>query len=209
VTRYAKSERAALVDTLEAVGPDAPTLCTGWTTRDLAAHLLLRERHPVAAAGILVSPLAGYAERRQKSIARRDFAKLLAELRHPPLWSPTSNPLADEAFNLLEMYIHHEDVRRAQPGWRPRAIDPGLSGALWNVVRRTGRLALRRFRAAVVIDAPEHERISAGAGGPEVCVRGKPEELAIFLSGRQAAADVTLTGPDELTERLRTAKLGV
>jgi len=209
VTRYAKSERAALADTLEAIGPDAPTLCTGWATRDLAAHILVRERYPIAAAGIMVSPLAGYGEARRKSVAKRDFAQLLAQLRNPPLWSPTSNPVVDEAFNLLEMYIHHEDVRRAQPGWRPRAIDPGMSEALWNVVRRTSRLALRRFRAAVVIDAPGHDRVSAGTGGTEVCLRGKPEELAMFLSGRQAAADVTLTGPDELTERLRTAKLGV
>jgi uncharacterized protein (TIGR03085 family) len=209
VTRYAKSERAALADTLEAVGPDAPTLCTGWAARDLAAHLLLRERYPVAAAGIMVGPLAGYAERRQKSIARRDFTELLTQLRNPPVWSPTSNPLVDEMFNVLEMYIHHEDVRRAQPGWRPRAVDPGLSDSLWSVIRRTSRLALRRFPAAVVIDAPGHERISAGAGGTEVCLRGKPEELAIFLTGRQQAADVTLSGPDELVERLRTAKLGL
>jgi uncharacterized protein (TIGR03085 family) len=209
VTRYAKTERAALADTLEAVGPDAPTLCTGWAARDLVAHLLLRERDPVAAAGILISPLAGYAERRQKAIARRDFADLLAQLRHPPLWSPTSNPLTDEALNLQEMYIHHEDVRRAQPDWRPRAIDPGLSEALWSVIKRTARLSLRRFPAAVVVEAPGHDRVAAGAGGPEVRVSGKPEELAMFLSGRQAVADVTLSGPDELMERLRTAKLGV
>ena len=209
MTRYAKSERAALADTLEAMGPDAPTLCTGWTTRDLAAHLLLRERHPIASAGIVVGPLAGYAARRQKAIANRDYAALLTDLRNPPVWSPTSNPLMDEALNVMEMYIHHEDVRRAQPGWRPRGIDPGLSEALWTVVRRTSRLALRRFPAAVVIDAPGHERISAGAGGPEVSITGKPEELAIFLSGRQQAADVALAGPDDLVERLRSAKLGV
>jgi uncharacterized protein (TIGR03085 family) len=209
VTRYAKSERAALADSLKAVGPDAPTLCTGWTARDLTAHLLLRERHPIAAVGIVVGPLAGYAERRQKAIASRDYADLLKELRNPPVWSPTSNPLTDETFNVMEMYIHHEDVRRVQPGWRPRAIDPGLSEALWTVVRRTSRLALRRFPAALVIDAPGHERISAGAGGPEVSLTGKPEELAIFLSGRQQAADVALSGPDELVERLRSAKLGV
>jgi uncharacterized protein (TIGR03085 family) len=161
VTRYAKAERAALADSLDAVGPDAPTLCTGWTARDLAAHLLLRERHPIAAAGIVIGPLAGYAERRRKAIATRDYAALLTDLRHPPVWSPTSNPLTDEAINLLEMYIHHEDVLRAQPGWRPRAIDPGMSESLWGVVRRTGRLALRRFPAAVVIDAPGHERFSA------------------------------------------------
>jgi len=209
VTRYAKAERAALADSLDAVGPDAPTLCTGWTARDLAAHLLLRERHPIAAAGIVIGPLAGYAERRRKAIATRDYPALLTDLRHPPVWSPTSNPLTDEAINLLEMYIHHEDVLRAQPGWRPRTIDPGMSESLWGVVRRTGRLALRRFPAAVVIDAPGHERISAGVGGPEVSITGKPEELAIFLSGRQLSADVALSGPDDLVERLRSAKLGV
>jgi hypothetical protein len=33
--------------------------------------------------------------------------------------------------------------------------------------------------------------------------------LLLFLMGRQAHARVDLTGPDELTERLRTARLGV
>ena len=47
----ASRERAALVTTMRAVGPDAPTLCGDWTTRDLAAHLVLRERRPDAAPG--------------------------------------------------------------------------------------------------------------------------------------------------------------
>jgi uncharacterized protein (TIGR03085 family) len=228
VTRYAKVERAALADTLAAVGPDAATLCEGWATRDLVAHLLVRERDPLSAAGILLKPLAGHLERRQKSIAARDYATLLDQLRHPPVWSPTSNPLVDEAVNTLEMFVHHEDVRRAQPGWRPRAIDPGLSEALWTTVRRTSRLALRRFPAAVVIEkaepgatgggrastgggraSPGGDRVSAGTGGTEVCLRGRPAELAMFLTGRQSVADVTLAGPDDLIDRLRTAKLGV
>jgi uncharacterized protein (TIGR03085 family) len=215
VTRYAKVERAALVDTLEAVGPAAPTLCEGWATRDLAAHLLVRERHPLSAAGIMIKPLAGHTERLQKSIAARDYASLLDKLRHPPVWSPTSNPLVDEATNTLEMFVHHEDVLRAQPGWRRRAIDPGLSEALWKTVRRTSRLALRRFPAAVVIEkvtpgaAGETDRVSVGAGGTEVCLSGRPAELAMFLTGRQTVADVTLSGPDELIDRLRKARLGV
>src|SRR5262249_52743320 len=36
-------ERAELCDLLDELGPDAPTLLDGWTTRDLAAHLVLRE----------------------------------------------------------------------------------------------------------------------------------------------------------------------
>jgi uncharacterized protein (TIGR03085 family) len=209
VTKYAKAERAALADTFLAVGAEAPTLCAGWATRDLLAHLLLRERHPVAASGVLLKPMKGYTERRQQSIARRDYAALVAQLRKPPMWSPVSNPLTDELANTLEMYVHHEDVRRAQPNWRPRAIDPGLESALWNTVRRTSRLTLRKFPAALVIESPDHGRVSAGTGGREISLRGRPGELAMFLTGRQQVAEVALTGPDELVERLRNARLGV
>lgn len=209
MTRYAKSERAALADTMLAVGPDAPTLCTGWATRDLLAHLLLRERSPIGASGIMLKPMQGYTERRQEAIARRDYATNVALFRKPPMWSPVSNRLTDELANTQEMYVHHEDVRRAQPGWRPRAVDPGLETTLWNNARRLSRFALRKFPAALVIEAPGHGRASAGKGGREVLLSGKPGELAMFLTGRQQAADVALTGPDELVERLRNARLGV
>jgi len=208
VTRYARIERRALADAIDAAGPDAPTLCAGWTARDLAAHVVLRERDPVAAAGLVVKPLAGWTATRQRGIAKRDFAELVGQLRRPPLWSTISNPLLDETFNLLEMYIHHEDVRRAQPRWRPRALDPGLEEALWHRLRSTATLVLRRFPAAVVLEWPDHGRASAGAGGPELKVRGRPGELAMFQSGRQAVADVTLTGPDELVAKLKRARLG-
>src|SRR5882762_622635 len=36
-------ERRELCDLFLELGPDAPTLCEGWTTLDLAAHLVLRE----------------------------------------------------------------------------------------------------------------------------------------------------------------------
>jgi hypothetical protein len=35
-------ERAQLSDLFDELGPQAPTLLTPWTTRDLAAHLVLR-----------------------------------------------------------------------------------------------------------------------------------------------------------------------
>jgi len=209
VTRYARREREALAETLLAAGPDAPTLCAGWTTRDLTAHILLREREPLPAAGILIKPLRGWAKSRQDRIAARDWTKLIDQLRKPPAWSPISNSLTDEAINPLEMYIHHEDVRRAQPGWKARAIDPGLAAKLWARVRGTPRLILRKFPAAIVIESPDYGRVAAGAGGPEVSLRGAPGELALFLTGRQAVADVTLAGPDELVERLRNARLGI
>src|SRR5258708_22606003 len=60
---YASDERAALCALLKETGPDAPTLCEGWRTNDLAAHLVLRERRPDAAAGLMGGPLAGHTRR--------------------------------------------------------------------------------------------------------------------------------------------------
>src|ERR1700743_2358756 len=59
VVTYARDERLALCALLDRTGPDAPTLCEGWRTGDLAAHLVLREHRPDAAVGIMGGPLAG------------------------------------------------------------------------------------------------------------------------------------------------------
>ncbi len=45
-------ERAQLANLLAELGPDAPTLLPPWTTRDVAAHLVLRERDPLAGPGL-------------------------------------------------------------------------------------------------------------------------------------------------------------
>jgi uncharacterized protein (TIGR03085 family) len=59
----AQLERSRLCDLFLEVGPDQPTLCEGWTTADLAAHLVIRERRPDAAPGILVGgKLAEHSE---------------------------------------------------------------------------------------------------------------------------------------------------
>ena len=41
----------------------------------------------------------------------------------------------DEAVNGAELFIHHEDVRRGEPGWEPRGADETRDGALWALVR--------------------------------------------------------------------------
>jgi uncharacterized protein (TIGR03085 family) len=211
VTRinFAQAERAALGDLLTELGPDRPTLCEGWTTRDLAAHLVVRDRRPDAAAGILVKPLAGHMERVRRAAAGRPYDELLALLRKAPAWSFAALGPLDRAVNTLEFFIHHEDVRRAQPDWQPRALSRAHDRALWTVIPPSARLALRRFPAGVRIEAPGHGHGRAGRGEPVVTVTGSPGELALFLSGRQRAARVEVTGPDELTGKLREARLGV
>src|ERR1700733_6055540 len=108
----AQRERSALVDTFRQVGPDAPTLCAGWTTRDLAAHLVVRERRPDASAGQMIPPLAGHGEHVRLQMAARPYEEIIRALRAPRWWSPVANPLSDELFNGMEFFIHHEDVRR-------------------------------------------------------------------------------------------------
>ena len=56
---FSASERTQLAKLLLEVGPDAPTLCGDWTTRDLAIHLYLRENRPDAAAGMFIGPVKG------------------------------------------------------------------------------------------------------------------------------------------------------
>src|SRR5437868_4661783 len=97
--RFARDERATLAETLLAAGPDAPTLCAGWTTRDLAAHLVLRERKPLAAAGIVLKPFAGLNKRVQDRLAAGDYAALVATFRVPSPFGPARIGAVDEAMN--------------------------------------------------------------------------------------------------------------
>ncbi|GAB3142241.1 TIGR03085 family metal-binding protein [Micromonospora sonneratiae] len=202
--RYARSERQAFADLLLALGPDAPTINEGWAARDLAAHLVVRERRPDAAAGILLRPLRGHAERVRSAMATRPFPELVELVRRPPWWSPVSNPLLDELTNTMEFFIHHEDLRRAQPDWRPRELSPGLAAALWRRIPVLARLTLRRFPGSVLVRAPGHGELSVGTSGESVQLIGPPGELAMFVFGRQRVARVELVGSTALVEKLRT-----
>lgn len=206
--RYARAEREALADLMLELGPDAPTVNEGWTTRDLAAHLLVRERRPDAAGGILLPPLRGYGETVRRRVAAGPYADLVARVRRPPLWSPVSNPLTDELVNGLEFFIHHEDVRRAQAGWLPRDLPARQQAALWKRVAVLARVALRRFPADLLIQAPGYGERGVGRGGERLRVVGAPGELVLFISGRQRVARVQVDGPAEPAERLRAASLG-
>src|SRR3954465_12882993 len=107
---WARSERHALCDLLIRTGPDAPTLCQGWTTGDLAAHLLMRERRPDAAPGIVVPLLGGHTARVPRRIARdTSFPRLVELLRQgPPAWSPFALPGVEGSANMVEYFVHHE-----------------------------------------------------------------------------------------------------
>jgi uncharacterized protein (TIGR03085 family) len=203
---YAAAERAELADLLIKVGPEAPTLCEGWNARDLAAHLVVRATRADVVGGIAIRALAGPLRRVQSSVAARPWETLVAQVRRRPWWA--FGPL-DEAANRTEYFVHHEDVRRAQPDWRPRPLPADHAAALWSDVRMRARLVLRRTPATVTVAAPGHDARTGGRGGPAVTISGGPGELLLFLFGRQAHARVELTGPEEITARMRTARFGI
>ncbi|HEU4348402.1 MAG TPA: TIGR03085 family metal-binding protein [Actinoplanes sp.] len=209
MTDYARRERSELADLLLRVGPGAPTLCVGWTTRDLAAHLVVRERRPDASLAIVVPSLAGHGEHLRKRKAAEPYERVVAEVRNPPWWSPVSNPVSDGLFNTLEFFIHHEDVRRGTPGWEPRVLDTGEQKAIWNAVRFAARMGLRRLHMPVLLRAPGFGEVRVGGDVPQATMTAEPSELALFASGRQRAAKVDIDAPAETAEALRTAKLRI
>jgi uncharacterized protein (TIGR03085 family) len=206
---FARTERAALCDLLATVGPDEATLCEGWTTRDLAAHLVVRDRRPDAAAGIVMPLLSAHGERVRKAAAARDYQTLVEQVRRPPRASMAGIGPLDRLTNTAEFFIHHEDVRRAAPDWSPRDLPDGLAAALYGQVRATAGLRLRRFPARITIVCPGREPVTAGRGPGELTLTGDAGELTMFLAGRQRAARVTVAGPQDLADRLRRARLGV
>jgi len=182
--QIADAERRDLADLFLRLGPDEPTLCGDWTTRDLLAHLVLRERRLDAAPGILIPPLAGWTERVQDSIARGDFGELVGTLRSgPPVWSPLALPPL-RAVDVQEYFIHHEDVRRAQSGWSPRPPDEARDRVIWRMVGLLGRLTYRSSPVAVTLRRPDGTEQAVRSGPRTVILTGEPGELLLHAAGR-------------------------
>lgn len=202
----ARRERAALVDTMRGVGPDAPTLCEGWKTRDLAAHLVIREYRPDAAPGILIPFFASYTAKVQQEVAGRDWEELLDKVASgPPLYSPFK--LLDPVANVAEMFIHHEDVRRAQPDWTERVLEQDLVAALRRTLPLMARLTLAKIPARVALRTPEGKTVLTAGHGPAVTVTGLPEELLLFAVGREAR--VEFAGDAAAVQAVRDAPKGL
>jgi len=215
---YAHGERTALCALLDETGPGAPTLCEGWRTVDLAAHLVMRERRPDAAAGLMGGPLAGHTRRVTQMLASRTpFPHLVRLIRSgPPALSIYRLRGMEERFNLVEFFVHHEDVRRAADGWQPRDLPGGLSDALWQRLL-AGKLVFRRSPVGVELARDDltasggqrQVRMTARARTPVVTVTGHPAELILWALGRTGAARVRLDGNSDAVRRLSTARRGL
>ncbi len=211
--RLARAERATLCDLLAAVGPDAPTLCEGWTTALLAAHLVVRERRPDVGPGLVVGGAAArHTARVTARLAERaPFGQLVERLRAgPPGWvRPVDGPM-----NLVEFAVHHEDVRRSVDRWTARSDIGPLQDALWPFQRSGARMRTRALRHLdLSIARPGGAPVAVRRPGPAssgrpVLVTGEPLELSLFFFGRRDHALVELTGDAEGVAEVRSAPMG-
>jgi uncharacterized protein (TIGR03083 family) len=214
-----KDERTRLVSYLESLPEaawDKPTLCEGWTVRDLVAHLIGN------AADIVAQNLdgAGSPEYNQRQLDERSDcspAELLREWAEAgPALEAAIEALDDALWNapylelgtvgealqrlVEDIWVHAQDIR-IPLGDEP-SIGPGLDAALDVVARelstRCARLAPGVGSVRITTDQSVRE-VAAGDAGVAVEVTGDPIAIALAATGRipldsaQADGEVTVT----------------
>lgn len=209
MTSLARTERSELCDLLGEVGPEAPTLCEGWRAVDLAAHLAVRERRQDAAVGVVVKPLAARLDRIRRGYRDLPWPRLVELIRTgPPPWSAFAIPGLDAAANTIEYFVHHEDIRRAQPGWEPRELSDEQQETLWRRLRTMSRILLRGVPVGIALRRPDGAIWRAHGGTSYVTIAGLPSELVLYAFGRTDQARVELLGEERDVAELAGTRLG-
>ena len=173
----------------------------------MAAHLVLRENSLKAFGLVVPGYLAKKLAKATKKLAqKKPFEELVDKVRSGP---PFYLKRFDEAMNLFEFFVHHEDVRRGVSGFTPRTDINDLEDALWAKQERFSKLLVRGLKDVdLKLLSSSGETIYLGGGGKPVVLEGKPSELALFLFGRRDSSEVKLTGDSEAINEVNTGKLG-
>jgi len=204
---WAEHERAALADVLEKLGPQAPTLCEGWQTQDLASHCYVRERRPDASLGVLpLGPLSAYTDRVMASALRTlGYDEIVRRLRVVPVHLRLG-PL-DALMNTVEYFVHTEDVRRPNH-LGDRDMPEDFERTIWRRMSKQGRISFRRVGARIRLVPTVGDPVEFGSG-EELEVRGRPSEILLLAFNRKDDAKVDLVGSTTAVGKLRSARLGI
>lgn len=206
----AHRERIALAQTLAQTDPHRQTLCQDWDTAHLAAHIVVRDRRPDLQIETLVRRGKGRLPQVLDDLASRTpYDQLVARVEAGPSFSPTRITFIDDKTNAAEFAIHHEDVRRAVPGWEPRELPADLEAGLWQGLRIMARLAGRGVEVPLVLTDRSGRTRTVRPGSDPAVVTGDPLELTLLISGRAAVARVDYAGPAETVAALRATRFGL
>lgn len=198
MTNFAVVERRHLAALLRRVGPDAPTLCEGWVTRDLAVHLIERDSRPDLIAGTALPKIPVLSKRAQDADAQlrgQDWAELVSKVEKPAIYSPARLGPLDKRMNTAEFFVHHEDVRRAQETWHRRQLLQEEERDLWAALKLMGKPLLRPEQDSVLLVANGYGSVTGGKAKTSTVriVRGTPSELLLWAFGRREQAEVAIT----------------
>jgi len=198
-------ERIALADALESAGPGAPTLCPPWSARDLAAHVIVRERR-LEALGLALPALGNRLETARAAMADRPWAELLSLVRQRPFWFPE---LLDRLVNGVEFFIHTEDVRRATDGWIPRPTEPHRETAMNRALASGGRGFFRKSPVGVRLRVPDgtEREVKSQTEDGSVTLSGPATELMLYAAGRTGHARVDIEGDTDAITLFRESEL--
>lgn len=179
---FPTNERDHLARLLHEVGPNHPTLCEGWQTKDLIQHLARRQQIVL--------------------VHQRSYDELVEHWRGLRL-----GRLLDSVMNGAEHFVHHEDVRRGTGQWSPRDFSRSQNSELEKQLRRFAPLLLRRSQGPVILEPTGGQRFTAHSGngvaarGDQVAyVKGEPGELLLWAFGRDAV-EVEIEDPSGFVKR--------
>ncbi len=214
VMHFVEPSREVLAETLLAAGPDSATLCEGWRSQHMAAHLYLREHRAVVALGLVAKPLSKVSDNATRKLAeasatRSEYVKLVEKFRAgPSAFSPMKLPKVDKNANLIEYFVHTEDVRRATQRWAPRALDEEYSAALWDELVKRAAILYRGVDLGIVLVRPSGPRHVAKRAAVSVAIVGEPGELLMHALGRREHALVTFEGEPDAVALLDSTDIG-
>lgn len=197
-------ERRGLADLLEQLTPEqlgTPSLCTGWTVQDVAAHLVTPLETKLTT--FLAAVVAGRGDLDKANVrltaryAVRPTADLAAALRRnaDKAFKPPTMPFEAPLTDLL---VHGQDIRRPLGLAREFPADRLLASLRFLQTEPRGFSKKGRL-AGLALEATDLDW-SYGSGA---AVRGSGEALLLAMSGRPAAlADLDGDGVKLLADRL-------
>jgi uncharacterized protein (TIGR03083 family) len=198
------AERGALADDLANLTPaqwDTPSLCSGWTVRDIVAHLsATASLNPGTFFFNMVKAGFNFDKFADEQIGKHrgaDPVATLAEFRG--LQNSTSAPPGPKTSWLGEVVVHGADVRR--PLGIPHTYAGGVVREAADFYKGSNMLIGSKKRVAgLALKAIDHDW-QHGEGEP---VEGPLLSLLLAMTGRAAACD-DLVGPGVPTLRSRCA----
>jgi uncharacterized protein (TIGR03083 family) len=196
VWRAIDDQRRSLVAMLEDLSEQEwqqPSLCSGWTVRDVAAHVALQNTTlSMMPAGVVQMIRSGGMNGAIQAMARRHAAsptgQLVAEIRdRVGVWRPLPTVTYREA--AIDYLVHAQDI--AIPLGRPMEMPTGAAVVATDRVWTSARMFHARKKLAGYRFAATDTNWSAGQGQE---VTGPISALLLLLTGRSAALS-QLSGP--------------